>query len=58
MLRKEEMIKNYITYTIDSRNKIKSKKNFEKIFGFEYKEEYFTNKIIIEEIIRILQNNS
>lgn len=43
-----------IKYALDNRNKNKSKKNFERIFGFEYDEFYFTNKTIIEEIARIV----
>ena len=43
-----------IKYALDNRNENKSIKNFEKIFGFEYDEFYFTNKTIIEEISRIM----
>lgn len=43
-----------IKYALDHRNEEKSIKNFEKIFGFEYDEFYFTNKVIIEEIARII----
>lgn len=47
-------IKMAIKYALDNRNENKSKKNFERIFGFEYDEFYFTNKTIIEEIARII----
>lgn len=47
-------IKMSIKYALDHRNEAKCIKNFEKIFGFEYDEFYFTNKTIIEEIARII----
>ncbi|MGN1298879.1 MAG: hypothetical protein ACI4UE_02715 [Candidatus Scatovivens sp.] len=47
-------IKVSFSYAINSRIEEKSKDNFEKIFGFEYDEHLFTNKIIIEEIARII----
>ena len=50
-------IRNSIKYAIDNRNEQKSKANFKEIFGFEYDSYYFTNKIIIEEIARIIKNN-
>ena len=50
-----KQIKNSITYALDSRNKTKSKLNFEKNFNFEYDEYYFTNKIIIEEIANLIK---
>lgn len=50
-----KQIKNSITYALDSRNKTKSKLNFEKNFNFKYDEYYFTNKIIVEEIARVIQ---
>ena len=50
-----KQIKNSITYALDSRNKTKSKLNFEKNFNFEYDENYFTNKIIIEEIANLIK---
>lgn len=49
-----KQIENYIAYALNSRIEEKSQKNFEKIFGFEYDSYYFTNKIIIEEIARII----
>ena len=48
-------IRNAIKYAIDTRNEQKSKANFEKIFGYKYDKYYFTNKIIIEEIARVLK---
>ena len=33
----------------------KAEKNFEKVFGFEYDQYYFTNKAIIEEIARVVK---
>lgn len=48
-------IRNSIKYAIDNRNEQKSKENFEQVFGFEYDQYYFTNKIIIEEIARIIK---
>lgn len=50
-------IRNSIKYALDNRNEQKSKANFKEIFGFEYDSYYFTNKIIIEEIARIIKNN-
>lgn len=50
-----EQIKNLIKYAIDNRKEEKSATNFKKIFGFEYDAYYFTNKIIIEEIARVIR---
>ena len=47
-------IRNEIKYAIDTRNEQKSISNFEKIFGYKYDRYYFTNKIIIEEIARVI----
>lgn len=47
-------IQSYIKYAIKNRDEEKSRKNFYKIFGFEYDEYIFTNKCIIEEIARII----
>lgn len=52
-----KQVKNDISYALKSRNSEKSKRNFEKVFGFEYDDYYFTNKTIIEEISRIILNN-
>lgn len=48
-------IRNVIKYAIDTRNEQKSMANFEKIFGYKYDKYYFTNKIIIEEIARVIK---
>ena len=48
-------IRNSIKYAIDNRNEQKSRANFEKVFGFEYDQYYFTNKTIIEEIARVIK---
>lgn len=50
-------IRNTIKYAIDNRNEQKSIKNFKEIFGFDYDNYYFTNKIIIEEIARVIKQN-
>lgn len=50
-----KQVKNDISYALKSRVEEKAKNNFEKIFGFEYDEYYFTNKTIIEEIARIIK---
>ena len=47
-------IRNAIKYAIDTRNEQKSISNFEKIFGYKYDPYYFTNKIMIEEIARVV----
>ena len=47
-------IRNAIKYAIDTRNEQKTKEDFEKIFGYTYDEYYFTNKIIIEEVARVI----
>ena len=47
-------IRNAIKYAIDTRNEQKSIANFEKIFGYKYDPYYFTNKIMIEEIARVV----
>ena len=48
-------IRNSIKYAINNRNEQKSRANFEEVFGLEYDNYYFTNKIIIEEIARIIK---
>lgn len=48
-------IRNSIKYAIDNRNEQKSKDNFEQVFGLEYDNYYFTNKVIIEEIARVIK---
>lgn len=47
-------VKTYIQYALDNRDINKSKKNFEKIFGFEYDNYYFTSKRFLEEICGVL----
>lgn len=47
-------IRNAIKYAIDTRNEQKSIINFERIFEYEYDPYYFTNKIMIEEIARVV----
>ncbi len=47
-----EQIKNLIKL---NRKEEKSATNFKKIFGFEYDAYYFTNKIIIEGIARVIR---
>lgn len=47
-------IKIAIKYAIDHRNEQKSITNFKSIFGYDYDEEIFTNKDLIEELARIL----
>ena len=48
-------IRNAIKYAIDNRDEQKSKNNFEQIFGYQYDD--FTNKILIEEIARVVKYN-
>lgn len=52
-----KQVKNAISYSLNSRINEKTMKNFERIFGFEYDVYYFTNKTIIEEIVRIIKIN-
>ena len=47
-------VRNAIKYAIDNRDEKKAIANFEKIFGYKYDKYYFTNKIIIEEIARVI----
>ena len=49
-----KQVKNDISYALNSRLEEKAEKNFEKVFGFEYDQYYFTNKTIIEEIARVV----
>ena len=53
-----KQVKNDISYAINNRIEEKTITNFEKFFGFEYDQYYFTNKIIIEEIARIVERKS
>lgn len=63
----DELIRNYpdlnkdqirmnIKYALDNRNEYLSKKNFFKIFGFEYDINIFCTKNFIDEIINIINN--
>ena len=49
----KSQIRRSIQYSIDSRNKRKSEKNFERVFGYKYDQNIFTNKTFIEEITRL-----
>ena len=50
-----KQVKNDISYALNSRQEEKTIKNFERIFNFEYDKYFFTNKNIIEEIVRIIK---
>ena len=50
-----KQVKNDISYALNNRQEEKTIKNFERIFNFEYDQYYFTNKNIIEEIVRIIR---
>jgi hypothetical protein len=50
-----KQVKNDISYALNSRVEEKAKENFERVFGFEYDQYYFTNKTIIEEIACIMK---
>ena len=50
-------VRNAIRYTIDNRDEEKSIAYFERIFGYKYDRYYFTNKAIIEEIVRFIVRN-
>lgn len=50
-----KQVKNDISYALNSRQEEQTIKNFEKIFNFEYDRYYFTNKNIIEEIVRVIK---
>ena len=51
-----KQVKNDISYALNSRIEEKAKKNFEKVFGFEYDQYYFTNKTIYHLILMVLEN--
>ena len=53
-----KQIKNTIAYAIKCRNTDTTEVNFENIFGFECDEYFFTNKNLIEEIVRIMKIES
>lgn len=48
-----KQIRSEIGYALSSRNERLSKKNFEKIFGYEYDSFVFTPKNFIDEIVNI-----
>lgn len=50
-----KQVKNDISYALNSRTEEKTINNFKKIFVFEYDQYYFTNKTIIEEIVRVIK---
>lgn len=50
-----KQVKNDISYALNTRIENKALENFKKVFGFEYYSYYFTNKNIIEEIVRIIK---
>ncbi len=47
-------IRSAIKYVLDNRNNKLTERNFEKIFGYEYNEYSFTNKELIQEIVRVV----
>ena len=49
-------VKIAIKYAIDTRDDAKAIANFEKIFGYSYDKYFFTNKIMIEEIARVVRS--
>lgn len=51
-------IRDSIRYALKHRNETKCENNFETIFGFEYDEDFFTNKKIIEEIANLIKLES
>ena len=51
-------IRDSIKYALKHRNEIKCENNFKNVFDFEYDEEFFTNKKIIEEIANIIKLES
>lgn len=50
-----KQVKNDISYALNTRIENKALENFKRVFGFEYDSYYFTNKNIIEEIVRIIK---
>ena len=48
-------IRNAIKYALDNRNETLCKKNFEKVFDFEYDDIYFEPKNFIEEVSTIIK---
>ena len=52
----KDQIRMNIKYALDNRNEYLSKKNFSKIFGFEYDINIFCTKNFIDEIINVINN--
>ena len=50
-----KQVKNDISYALNTRIENKALENFKRVFGSEYDSYYFTNKNIIEEIVRIIK---
>lgn len=50
-------IEDSIYYTINHRNNDLTKKTFEKVFGYEYNQDIFSNKEFIEEFVNMLVVN-
>ena len=50
-----KQVKNDISYALNTRIENKALENFKRVFGIEYDSYYFTNKNIIEEIVRIIK---
>ena len=48
-------IKQSIQYSITSRDILKCKNNFEKVFGYEYDEYIFFTKSLVEEICNVIK---
>ena len=51
-------IRDSIKYALKHKKEIKCKNNCKNVIGFEYDEEFFTNKKIIEEIANIIKLES
>lgn len=52
-----KQIRSEIGYALSSRNERLSKKNFEKVFGYEYDSFIFTPKNFIDEIVNIISSS-
>lgn len=50
-----ESIRTMISYSLHHLIGVDYKENFEEIFGVKYSEDFYTNQIIIEEVIRIIK---
>jgi len=49
-----QAVKTGIKYSLDHRDYMLAKKNFESIFGYEYNEYTFMNKEFFEEVFRVI----